>query len=286
MSISARAVAAVLMVAAGPAAAQYMPHLDPNIYMLTTMNYGAGANPCMAGTPMADAKVLEARGPALAAMQEYFSAARGGGAKSAAFHLDKKTRWTGGGAVAGAAEIDAQADPLAAAGLALEAEPLRFYRGSTGATALGQWAVLGEGGRVAGVYTGFFVRQNKLWKLRELTVSGAEETVAPIAQYCIKPGDVIEHRLTATEAWRKNAQKSLDDARAKLAGAATAADPARERERWSKLVAKREKNLAEAVEAFDEARADAAEIERLTGKAHTAQAFRIVEKKTPAGRGG
>lgn len=285
MSRVSKLAAAALSVAIGCQAAQvsaqYMPHLDPSLYMLTTMNFGAGANPCMTGTPMAAPKVLEARTPSLAIMHTYFRAAQTGAPKSAAFHLDAKAKWTGGGATAGQMEIDRQADPLADQRLVLEAEPLRFYRGGSGATALGQWAVLDGQGQVAGVYTAFFTRAKKEWKLRDLTLSGADETVAPIAQYCVKPGDVIEHRLSSTKKWRESAQKSVNDAQEKLAAANAASgtpDAARDRERWTKQLAKRAKNLAEAVEAFDDARKDAAEIERLTGKARTAQAFRVVEE--------
>jgi len=75
-----------------------------------------------------------------------------------AFHLDGDTRWQGGGATAGSGDLDRQADPLAAPGLALDAEPLRFYRGGAGGTALGQWAVMDGQGQVAGVYTALFAR--------------------------------------------------------------------------------------------------------------------------------
>jgi hypothetical protein len=281
---------------AAPASAQYMPHLDPNLYIFATMGYGAGVSPCMTGTPMADAKIAEARAPSLAAMQAYFAAAQRGTPKSAAFRLDKKSKWQGGGASAGQLDIDRQTDPLAVAGHVLEAEPLRFYRGGAGATALGQWAVLDAGGQVAGVYTGFFVRSKKLWKLRELTVAGPEETVEPAAQFCVKPGDVMEHRLTSTRNWHESAAKSVDEAQNKLdaaiaqvaaAEAAAATDPKRsgpaqilrtaraDQARWTKQLEKRQKNLADAIEKSAEAEKDAAELKRLTGPARTAQAFRI-----------
>ncbi len=287
---------ATLALQAAPARAQYMPHLDPNLYILATMGYGGGANPCMTGTPMSDAKIAEARAPSLATMQGYFTAAQGGKPKSAAFHLDKKAKWQAGGTSAGQLDIDRQADPLAAPGRTLDPEPLRFYRGGTGATALGQWAVLGVDGQVAGVYTGFFTRSNKQWKLRELTVTTADEAVEPASQYCGKPGDVIEHRLTSTKNWRESAQKNVDEAQAKLdtaivqvaaAEAALATDPKRsgtaallrtakaDQAKWTKQLEKREKNLADALEKSAEAQKDADEIKRLTGPARHAQAFRI-----------
>lgn len=306
ITIIAGTLTATLALHAAPARAQYMPHLDPNLYILATMSYGGGVSPCMTGTPMADPKIAEARAPSLAAMQAYFAAAQGGTPKSAAFHLDKKSKWQGGGVRAGQFEIDRQADPLAAAGHSLDAEPLRFYRGGSGATALGQWAVLGADGEVAGVYTGFFTRANKLWKLRELTVSTADEIVEPAAQYCVKPGDVIEHRLTSTKSWRESAKKSVDEAKTRLdaatvevaaAEAAIAANPKgngpatvlreakADQAKWTKQLEKRQKNLADALEKSAEAQKDADEIKDLTGPARGARAFRIVEEKaeeTPA----
>lgn len=287
--------AAAALLQAAPAQAQYMPHLDPNLYIFATMGYGGGVSPCMTGTPMADARIAEARAPSLAAMQAYFAAAQGGKPKSAAFHLDKKTKWRDGGPVVGYLDIDGQSDPLAAAGHVLEAEPLLFYRGGSGATALGQWAVLGADGQIAGVYTGFFARAKKQWKLRELTLFGAEEIVKPIAQYCVAPGDVMEHRLTSTRNWRDSAEKSVKEAEvkhaaagAKLAaaeraiaenprssGAAKALRDAKDAERkWAKLLEKRKETFVEAVGKSTEAERDAADLARLTGKARDARAFR------------
>lgn len=286
---------------AAPAAAQYMPHLDPNLYMLLAMNYGSGADPCMAGTALPEKEIAEARGPALGVMQGYFRAAQGEGAKSAAFHLDKRSKWQGGGVTAGSTDLDRQRDPLAAPGNVLEAEPLRFYRGGGGTTALGQWAVLDARGQVAGVYTALFARQSKLWKLRELTVFQAGDTIEPAAQYCRKPGDVMEHRLSSTKTWRENAQKSLDDAKAKLAAATAteasaqaalsdkprdsnllqrARDAQRAVTRLTRQVEQRDKDLAEATKEFDEARKDAEEIKRLTGEARNALRFRVADAGT------
>jgi hypothetical protein len=285
-----------------PAAAQYMPHLDPNLYILATMNFGAGANPCMIGKAMAEPKIAEARNPSLETMQAYFRAAQDGTPKSEAFHLDKHASWKSGSIAAGQLEIDQQADPLAVPDNTLDAEPLRFYRGGSGATALGQWAVLDAQGQVAGVYTGFFTRSKKVWKLRELTVSAADEAVAPATQYCVKPGDVMEHRLTSTKNWRENAEKSVNEARTKLAAAnekvseteaaslagsrdtrlvMAARDAKRDQGYWTKQLEKREKNLADALEKSAEAEQDAAEIKRLTGEARHALAFRVADAGDP-----
>ncbi len=284
------------LVQASPAVAQYMPHLDPNLYIFAVMGYGGGADPCMAGTAMSEPKIAEARTPAPSIMQAYFSAAQGGGAKSAAFHIDKNTRWQGLGATAGALDLDRQSDPLAVPGHVLEVEPLRFYRGGTGATALGQWAVADARGQVAGVYTALFARTKKVWKLRELALFRAGDTVEPVAQYCRKPGDVMEQRLSSTKTWRENAQKSVDEARAKLDAAtateaqanlaalakprddrlALAARAAKRRQTsWTKQLDQRTKNLTEATKKSAEAQKDADEIKRLTGEARHAQMFRV-----------
>ena len=287
---------------APPAAAQYMMHLDPNLYILATMNMGGyGVDPCMTGTAMPEPKIAEARTPAPGVMQTYFAAAQGGGAKSAAFHLDKTTKWQSGGVTAGNLDLDRQADPLAAAGNALEAQPLRFYRGGTGATALGQWAVLDPRGEVAGVYTAFFARTKKVWKLRELTLSQAGETVAPAAQYCRKPGDVMEHRLSSAKSWRESAQKSVEEGRTKLtevtatearASGAALAKPRDTRlaiaarsarssvTYWTKQLEQREKNLTQATEKSAEAQKDADELKRLTGEARNARAWRLAAAET------
>ena len=47
-SLAASAASAALVLSA-PASAQYMPHLDPNLYMLTVMNMSNGPNTCMTG---------------------------------------------------------------------------------------------------------------------------------------------------------------------------------------------------------------------------------------------
>lgn len=282
---------------AAPAVAQYMMHLDPNIYIFATMNMGAGrVDPCMTGTAMPEPKIAEARTPAPAVMQAYFGAAQGGGTKSAAFHLDKNAKWQSGGATVGSVDLDRQTDPLAVPGNRLEAEPLRFYRGGAGATALGQWAVVDTEGQVAGIYTALFARASKAWKLRELTVIQAGETVEPAAQYCRKPGDVMEYRLSSTKSWRESAQKSVDNARSKVAEAtakdvaATAAavtkprdtrlesaarDAGRSLAYWKRQLDQREKNLTQAVEKSAEAQKDAEELKRLTGDARNARAFRV-----------
>lgn len=303
MRVGIKALARLLALAgaldAGPSAAQYMMHLDPNLYMFIAMNMGGRVDPCMTGTAMSERKIAEARTPALAVMQAYFRAAQGGGAKSAAFHLDKNTRWQGGGAKAGSLEVDRQTDPLVASGNVLEAEPLRFYRGGAGATALGQWAVVDTQGQVAGIYTALFARVGKVWKLRELTAFQAGETAAPAAQYCRRPGDVMEYRLSSTKSWREGAQRSVDEARSKTAEAAArdvaatagalakprdkrleiaARDAGRNLAYWTKQLEQREKNLTQATEKAAEAQRDADELKRLTDDSRNARAFRVAAR--------
>jgi hypothetical protein len=298
-----KGIRAALVIAAGmgfgaPASAQYMMHLDPNLYILATMNMGGVYDPCMDGTARSAAKIAEARTPAPAVMQAYFTAAQTGGPKSAAFHLDKNTKWKSGSAEADSADLDRQVDPLALPGHTLDAEPVRFYRAGGGATALGQWAVLDAQGQVVGAYTALFAGVKKVWKLRELTVSQAQETLAPAAQYCRKPGDVIEHRLSSTKTWREGAAKSVEEAKTKLSEASAAEEKARlaaearprdkslalatqdaqrKLNRWVKQLDEREKNLAKALEKSAEAQKDADALKALTGEARTVRAFKVVD---------
>ena len=163
--------------------------------------------------------------------------------------------------------------------------------------------MLDRQGEVAGVYTALFSRHRKVWKLRELTVFEAGDTVEPAAHYCRKPGDVMEHRLSSTEAWRSTAEERVATARTRLAEARAALAEARadataeshdsrlvlevnearrDVAQWTKQVEQREKNLADAAEAFADARSDADENKRLTGAARNALAFRIADQETAA----
>jgi hypothetical protein len=258
---------------------------------------------CMSGTPVSAKEIAEARDPAPRVMQAYFSAAQGRGLKSAAFKLNKRTKWTAGKTVALASTLDAQADPLAAAGNTLEAAPLRFYRAGDLRTALGQWEVRDTSGGVAGVYTALFEREKGAWKLRELTVSQADDVVAPAAQYCDTPGDVTENGVKSsalqvewatTQLAKRQASlaKAQDKARAaaeKAAGAPrgspqamTAAALQADADAQAKRVADAQEALAKAHEAQDKAAADAAQIESLTGPARDAEKLRLGDEAPPA----
>jgi hypothetical protein len=277
-NVSSLAAAALMFAAGAPAHGQYMPHLDPNLYiMIGLMN---GGSQCL---NMPEKELAEARDPAPGVMKRYFAAAGGGGAKSAAFKLNSKTKWTSGATVAGVADLDKAADPLAAVGNSLEPEPLRFYRAGNFSSALGQWAVRDASGGIAGMYTAMFEREKGEWKLRELTVSKADDVVEPVAPYCAKPGDTTQQRVTSAAEFVTWNEKQLAKRRTKLAAAeataatakgAAAKEAAAMLEREKKKLVQAEEALAKARENHAEAVAAAEEIKRLTLPAREAEQMR------------
>ena len=296
-SLAALAVSASLALT-GPAAAQYMPHLDPNLYMLTIMNMTAGPNTCMTGLPLPDKEIAEARDPAPGVMQRYFAAAQGGTSRLGAFRQSGKTSWSHAGKTVLLPAIDSAADPLAQAGNRLDPEPLRFVRSGNFESAQGQWAVLDASGAVAGVYDAQFRRQNGAWLLQSLTVLGADETVAPAMQYCLKPGDVTEHKVTSAQNLIDHHTKQIGKSEAKLAKeqaalaraeAALAAKPggasqAEAVRRAKAVVERREEKLADSRKALADAEEfkanslrDQAEIAAMTGPARDALRIRGFE---------
>ncbi|MDJ0643784.1 MAG: hypothetical protein QNJ15_13300 [Erythrobacter sp.] len=299
-SFAAFAVPAAIVFAA-PASAQYMPHLDPNTYMLAMMQHGNGQDPCMAGVAPPEKEIDEARVPAPGVMQSYFEAALGGGALSQAFRKSKKSQWTSGGTTVPYERIDAQSDPLAVSGNQLDPDPLRFFRAGNFQTAHGQWSVLDAAGNVVGVYDAQFKRQGGKWKLQQLNVLGASETVAPAMQYCIEPGDVTEHKVETAgksverleEQISKSEEKLLrDQERLAKAEARLAAKPNRStlkesRKRARERVERREEKLADLREGLEKAQErlmkssrDAAEIAAMTGPAQDALRWRGFELTT------
>lgn len=292
---------AAVALTATPFQAQYMMHLDPNLYIFTVMNMTGGPNTCMTGLALPENEVDEARLPAPATMQAYFTAAQSGGRKSAHFRTSKKAQWTHGGTTVQLAQIDAQVDPLAVAGNQLAPDTLRFFRSGNFQTAQGQWLVKGSDGAVAGLYDAVFQREKGVWKLDRLTVHGAADKVVPATQYCLTPGDVTEGKITtATDQisyLEKDIAKSevkLEKAKAKLAAdeAALAAKPGatakRELVRTAKKdVENREKklaglkeNLTNAREYRDKSIRDKDEIAALTLPAAEASRFRGFETTT------
>ena len=280
-----------------PASAQYMPHLDPNTYILATMNFGQTVDPCMSGTAMKDSKVAEARTGAIATMRGYHAAALAGSGAQASFLPDEDTALESSAGSLGPSRIAGFADPLATAGRTLDAQPVLFYRGGTGATALGQWAVRDADGEVAGVYTGFFKRKRGDWKLHRLSVSQADEMVEPVAQFCRKPGDVTEHRLESAGKWRDAATEAIADAEKKHTKAVSDLAEARQRaaekpdprrhagqiKRYTRLVEKRAKqvedareNRDKALEELADAQADAAKLKALAGPARGVAGFSVL----------
>jgi hypothetical protein len=300
------AIAAAAMVVAGtPANAQYMMHLDPNLYMMVVMNMNSGPNTCLTGIALPDKEVDEARLPAPAVMQGYFAAAQGSGSKSASFRQSEKAQWSHGTTVAPLAQIDAQRDPLAAAGNRLDPDALRFFRAGDAQTAQGQWLVTRADGVAAGLYDAVFKREKSVWKLERLTVHGAADPVAPAMQYCAKPGDVTEHmvksavdRIAYIEKEITKAEEKLVAAKAKLAAdeAALSAKPDRSNlketvrlsreqlDRREKKLIELRKNLADAREYQDNANRDKAELAAMTLPAAEAQRFRGFETTTAKDR--
>lgn len=279
----------LLSTASMPVHAQYA--IINDVIAQTVMNMSSGA-PCI---NMPASELAEARDPAPGIMQGYFTAASNGGKKSASFKLNTKAKWSAGRVIAGMADIDRQTDPLAVAGNSLNPDPLRFYRAGTFGTALGQWAVRDAGGDVAGVYTAMFEREKNMWKLRELTVSKADDVVEPIAAYCQKPGDTTGQRLTSTENSVLWAEKQVEKRKAKLAdaiakadaaeakGSATAAKLRQTVAREQKKLAQSEETLGKSREAHAKAVEDADEIKRLTQPARQAEQFREKELETTTG---
>jgi hypothetical protein len=174
---------------------------------------------CMTGTAMPEAEIAEARTPALATMRGYFADAGAGKPISARFNLDKNSHWTSETTVANAKTLSAHRDPLAQAGLMLDAEPIGFVRAGDSRSALGQWAVRDASGVRAGLYTATFTRKRGIWALSTLTLSGPRNYADPVVQYCHKPGDVLPYRVDSSRMLREFAEKRLAKHERKLAEA-------------------------------------------------------------------
>lgn len=183
--------------------------------MVARENAAAAEAACMNGTPMIASEVVEARQPAIETMRGYFADARAGASFAGRFHLDKRTRWSFGGAHADMAGLAMQRDPFAGAGGALAAEPLGFARAGDGRSALLQWRVEGAAGAPIGTYTGLYARKAGLWRLSQLTLTSASAYAAPVVQYCHAPGDVMPYRLASTKYLRELAEKRFAKAEAK-----------------------------------------------------------------------
>lgn len=227
------------------------------------MANGAAANArhnCMMGAAMVDAEVAEARGPAQATMEGYFAAVQSGSPRSAFFKLDKKTRWEMGEISLTATQIDSRTDPFKGPGRWLQLE--KFVRAGQTATAHGQWRLREADGKLAGTYTGFFVRQQGSWKLQTLRLADAREYAEPIEQYCDEPGDVGSYRVNYSRAMVDQAQKALAKAErnvARYGREADATEAAAAKQKSNDLVhseaAKARRKAAEWIERRDQAEA-------------------------------
>lgn len=222
--------------------------------MMAQQQAAAAKAACMSGAPMAAEEVAEARAPANALMQAYRTATSAGSAPRSSFYaLDKKARFAAGGTSVDRTALDEPAEPLAQAGYVLDAEPFGFVRSGLDATALGQWALRDAQGKVAGVYTAYFVRKLGEWKLRTLAFETPAEYAGPVEQFCHAPGDVLPYRLETGERMTAHHAKRLAKAEAKaekarakaskLEGAGGRGDAAwqarAEAEKWAAEVAER-----------------------------------------------
>ena len=269
--------AMIALACSGPASGQaWIGQMVGN--MIAQQQAAAQEAACMNGQPMTADEVAEARAPADALMRAYFSAIHSGSApRSSFFALDAKARFTALGKSVDRAAIDRLGEPLAGAAPTLDAEPLGFVRSGLDATALGQWAVRDAQGRIAGVYTGFFVRKLGEWKLRTLAFETPAEYAGPAEQFCHAPGDVLPYRLATGErmaAWHEKrlakaeakseqARAKASKASAKAAGSETARLAREQADKWAGEVAERRAALEKARAEVESAKADeAAAVER------------------------
>lgn len=229
---------------------------------------------CMIGTPMVAEEVTEARKPALAAMTRYWTAVQPGGSgdASAAFHLDKKTRWTHGTTALAMAGMTKVSDNLALAGGVLPSEPEAFFRAGDGQSARAQWVVRTAGGKRVGTYDALFTRKAGDWRLSELTLTDAAIWVDPLVQYCHKVGDVLPYRVNSAAGSLAHAQKQLTKAEAKLAKAEAAAAKPKATPELIAKAAKARETLAEREARLQQMMAEDAAVKADVAAADTARA--------------
>ena len=174
---------------------------------------------CYMGDPNTPEEVAEALAPTNSQMQDYFSAMQAGNGSAADFFaLDKRALWKLGEVSYGEEELASAQDPFAVAGNALDAEPQTYVRSGQYAFTLADWQVRDGEGNLVGTYTGYFVRKLGDWKLRKLTLTPANEYVAPVLQFCEEPDDVLPYRLDYGARWQGSMEKSVAKAETKLAG--------------------------------------------------------------------
>lgn len=160
---------------------------------------------CMIGTVLPDAEIAEARDPATATMQLYWSRASAGDAAdvSAAFHPRGSAEWVTKASATKRAGLARINDPIArGAGMTLAAAPVRFVRAGDGGSARGMWQASGAAG--SSLYLADFDRRAGIWKLSRLEGGAAD---GGITQYCHKPGDVEVYQAAIAEREARRAAK-------------------------------------------------------------------------------
>lgn len=273
---------AIAVILPAPAHAQYAVIND--VIANVIMSMGSQDKACVVRNVK---EFEEAYGPSTDIIAKYFSDASAGKPKSPFFKLNKRTAFTIGEKTAGQLELDQQVDLLATGANTIDGEPLRFFRAANFITAAGQWAVRGADRQIVGVYTGVFERDNGIWKILTLKVSGPGELVEPLVRYCGKPGDELEFDLNATATGLERAEKQLEkrkekfaaaDAKAIQSEARSSARPTAERLEANleqKRLAKAEEYLANAKTVREKVLERSAEIKRLTVPAGEAEKFRL-----------
>ena len=188
--------------------------------MVAQQQAAANEAACMRGEPPVEDEILEARLPANAKMQAYFSAMQAGSVpRSQFFALDRHAAWRDGDTNLDRDDLDQGSDRLATPGMTLDREPFQFFRSYSDASAYGQWPVRDEAGTVAGVYNAFLVRKLGVWKLRSIVIEGAEEYSGPVYQFCHEPGDVLPHRIEQSSSQIEYHSRRIERAETKLARA-------------------------------------------------------------------
>lgn len=259
--------------------------------MMAQQQAAAERHACYMGGTMEASEITEALGPTNDLMQRYFAAMQAGSAQRSSFYaLDKRARWRFGGEELGQAQLDTPAEPFAASGMVIDAQPHAYVRSGMNAFTLADWQVRDADGVLVGTYTGYFVRQLGEWKIRELTLTPASEYVEPVRQFCFVPGDVMPYRLDYTARTRVIAERQLTKGEAKLArldkklasaeakakakpnsdSAQAALATARSKtDKWTEIVASRRDELKAAQKAEQSAQEEAArqKAEREAGEA-------------------
>jgi hypothetical protein len=169
--------------------------------MIAQQHQAAMEQACMTGTAMIENEVAEARPSTISSMRGYWDAVKGGSPSVVQpyFHVHKKSAFIDGATKIAITPTAKVADPWAASGSILAAEPIRYFRSGDGASVRFQWEVRDGAGKLIGTYDADLRRGGATWRLFELKLIPAKEYVEPLVQYCHKVGDVMPYRLISTE---------------------------------------------------------------------------------------